>query len=76
MREIARQKNSTTTNLLIFDEIGDSSLDEDGFTSFLKIIKNESEKQNVFVISHKQEMMNNFINVLEFSMVDMFTEMC
>lgn len=75
LREIARQKNSTMTNLLIFDEIGDSSLDEEGFSSFMKIIKMESEKQNVFVISHKQEMVDNFINVIEFRKDDLFTEM-
>ena len=72
-REVAKQKNSTTTNLLIFDEIGDSSLDEDGFAAFMKIIKSESKDQNIFVISHKQEMMDNFVNVLQFTKKNMFT---
>ena len=45
-------KNSTNTNLLILDEIFDSSLDEQGTDDFFKIIKT-LEKENIFIISHK-----------------------
>ena len=54
-RAIAKMKNSTNTNLLILDEIFDSSLDNAGTDDFLKILNN-FDKQNVFVISHKQDM--------------------
>ncbi|SVC64868.1 uncharacterized protein METZ01_LOCUS317722, partial [marine metagenome] len=50
-REIARLKNSTNTNLLIMDEVFDSSLDATGTDDFLKIL-NSLESQNIFVISH------------------------
>ena len=49
-------KNSTNTNLLILDEIFDSSLDTDGTDAFLKIL-GTFDKENVFVISHKQDML-------------------
>ena len=52
-REIAKLKNSTNTNLLILDEIFDSSLDTSGTDEFMKILSNTMEKENVFVISHK-----------------------
>lgn len=54
-REIAKIKNSINTNLLILDEVFDSSLDEYGTEYFTKIIKYIIEKTNVFVISHKKE---------------------
>jgi DNA repair exonuclease SbcCD ATPase subunit len=54
LRDIARARNSATCNLLILDEVGDSSLDEAGTEEFLQIIKNLTEGQNnVFIISHK-----------------------
>ena len=55
-RAIAKMKNSTNTNLLILDEIFDSSLDADGTDAFLKIL-NTFDSENVFVISHKQDML-------------------
>lgn len=54
MREIAKKKSSMSTNLLIMDEIFDSSLDEDGSDDFMKIIS-ELNGGNVFVISHKTD---------------------
>ena len=54
-RAVAKMKNSTNTNLLILDEIFDSSLDVSGTDDFLKILHTVSDKTNVFVISHKTE---------------------
>ena len=53
-REVARVKNSVNTNLLIMDEVFDSSLDGMGTEEFLKIIRFVIKDANVFVISHKQ----------------------
>ena len=52
-REIARLKNSANTNLLILDEVFDSSLDAGGTEEFLKLLDILSERCNIFVISHK-----------------------
>ena len=65
-RAIAKMKNSTNTNLLILDEIFDSSLDGSGTDDFLKILNTFSD-QNVFVISHKQDMLiDKFRSVIQF----------
>jgi len=65
-REIARLKNSTNTNLLIIDEIFDSSLDATGTDDFLKIL-NSLESQNIFVISHKGDVMfDKFNSIIKF----------
>mgnify|MGYP003307725201 FL=1 len=60
-REIARLKNSTNTNLLIMDEVFDSSLDATGTDDFLKIL-NSLESQNIFVISHKGDVLFDKFN--------------
>lgn len=66
-REIAKLKNSTNTNLLILDEVFDSSLDEFGTDNFTKIIKYEVKNSNVFVISHKkEELIDKFDCVINF----------
>ena len=54
-REIARLKNSANTNLLILDEVFDSSLDAGGTEEFLKLLDILSERCNIFVISHKSD---------------------
>jgi DNA repair exonuclease SbcCD ATPase subunit len=59
-RQIAKLKNSMATNILILDEIGDSSLDEDGVKNVFEILKAMGEDTNVFVISHRESMMENF----------------
>ena len=65
-RAIAKMKNSTNTNLLILDEIFDSSLDGTGTDDFLKIL-NTFHDQNVFVISHKQDMLfDKFRSIVQF----------
>jgi DNA repair exonuclease SbcCD ATPase subunit len=72
-RAIAKMKNSTNTNLLILDEIFDSSLDGTGTDDFLKIL-NTFHDQNVFVISHKQDMLfDKFRSVIKFEKVKNFS---
>ena len=74
-RAIAKMKNSTNTNLLILDEIFDSSLDNTGTDDFLKIL-NTFDKQNVFVISHKQDMLfDKFRNIIQFKKEQNFSRM-
>jgi len=58
-RSVARLKNSINTNLLILDEVFDSSLDMDGTEEFMKILYSLGEGQNVFVISHKTDMLHD-----------------
>ena len=72
-RAIAKMKNSTNTNLLILDEIFDSSLDGTGTDDFLKILDSFSD-QNVFVISHKQDMLfDKFRSIIKFEKVKNFS---
>jgi len=66
-REVARFKNSANTNLLILDEVFDSSLDTVGTDEFTKIIRFVIQDSNTFVISHKADMLDKFNNVIEFS---------
>ena len=73
-RAIAKMKNSTNTNLLILDEIFDSSLDATGTDDFLKIL-NTFDKENVFIISHKQDMLiDKFRSVIKFQKVKNFSK--
>ena len=65
-REVAKFKNSTNTNLLIMDEIFDSSLDGFGVEEFLKIVKYVIEDSNTFIISHKTDLHDKFDNVVKF----------
>tara|TARA_Y100000994_G_scaffold59264_1_gene47921 strand:+ start:62 stop:1774 length:1713 start_codon:yes stop_codon:yes gene_type:complete len=65
-REIARMKNSVNTNLLIMDEVFDSSLDGFGTEEFLKIIRFVIKDANIFVISHKEGLEDKFDNVIKF----------
>jgi DNA repair exonuclease SbcCD ATPase subunit len=66
-RTIAKMKNSVNTNLLILDEVFDSSLDANGTEEFLTIINNLGGKQNIFIISHKGDTLNDkFRNILKF----------
>ena len=73
-RAIAKMKNSTNTNLLILDEIFDSSLDTDGTDAFLKIL-NTFDRENVFVISHKQDMLfDKFRHTIKFEKTRNFSK--
>jgi len=74
-REVARFKNSVNTNLLIMDEVFDSSLDGFGTEEFLKIIKYVIQDANIFVISHKSGMDERFENVIKFDKVKGFSTM-
>lgn len=75
-REIAKAKNSINTNLLILDEVFDSSLDDFGTDNFTKIIKYIIKDSNVFVISHKTEdLLDKFESVIKFEKVKGFSMM-
>ncbi len=75
-REIAKLKNSTNTNLLILDEIFDSSLDSAGTDEFMKILNSTMDKENVFVISHKGDtLIDKFPRVMKFEKYKNFTRM-
>jgi len=73
-REIAKYKNSTNTNLLIMDEVFDSSLDGMGTEEFLKIIRFVIRDANIFVISHKSELYDRFPNSIKFEKVKGFSQ--
>ena len=72
-REVAGFKNSVNTNLLILDEVFDSSLDGFGTEEFLKIIKYTIKDANIFVISHKTGLDDKFDNVIKFEKVKGFS---
>ena len=72
-RAVAKMKNSTNTNLLILDEIFDSSLDGAGTDEFLKIL-NTLDGENVFVICHKQDMLvDKFKSTFKFEKIKNFS---
>ena len=72
-RSIAKMKNSVNTNLLILDEIFDSSLDGQGTDDFFKIVKGLT-KENIYIISHKGDIMfDKFTNILKFEKYQNFT---
>jgi len=58
-REISRKKNSTNTNILILDEVFDSSLDAGGTEDFMKLLRMLSKKTHIFVISHKPDVISD-----------------
>jgi DNA repair exonuclease SbcCD ATPase subunit len=74
-REVARMKNSVNTNLLIMDEVFDSSLDGFGTEEFLKIIRFVVKDANIFVISHKESLHDKFADVIRFEKVKGFSRM-
>jgi len=74
-RSIAKMKNSTNTNLLVLDEIFDSSLDGQGTDDFFKIIKT-MPKENIFIISHKGDILfDKFTNIIKFEKEHNFTRL-
>lgn len=76
-RQIAKMKNSVNTNLLILDEIFDSSLDNAGTDYFLSIMNTFGDKSNVFVISHKgDQLFDKFHSVIKFEKRGNFSEIC
>jgi DNA repair exonuclease SbcCD ATPase subunit len=73
-RAIAKLKNSASTNLLIMDEIFDSSLDAGGTDEFLKIIKELTSDTNIIIISHKtDQLLDKFTNVIRFEKTKNFS---
>jgi len=74
-RQIAKMKNSTNTNLLMLDEIFDSSLDGQGMDDFFKIIK-QFESENIFIISHKGDILfDKFTNIIKYEKYKNFTRL-
>jgi len=75
-REVAKMKNSVATNLLILDEVFDSSLDTEGTNELLKILRSLGSETNVFVISHKGEILvDKFLRTLKFEKVNDFSKL-
>jgi DNA repair exonuclease SbcCD ATPase subunit len=74
-RQIAKLKNSTNTNLLILDEVFDSSLDSVGTEEFLKLMGEMGSETNIFVISHKgDQLFDKFRSVIRFQKKNNFSE--
>jgi len=74
-RAIAKMKNSANTNLMVLDEIFDSSLDGQGTDDFFKIVK-KLDKENIFIISHKGDILfDKFTNIIKFKKEHNFTEL-
>ena len=74
-REVARFKNSTNTNLLIMDEVFDSSLDTFGTDEFMKIIRYVLKGANIFIISHKTELLDKFSATIKFEKIKGFSHL-
>ena len=75
-RQVARMKNSVATNLLILDEVFDSSLDNDGTENLMKILNALDGESNTFVISHKGHLLaEKFEHELKFEKVNNFSVM-
>jgi DNA repair exonuclease SbcCD ATPase subunit len=76
-RDIARMKNSANTNLLILDEVFDSSLDAVGTEEVIKILQSMGGSNNIFIISHKSDqLLDKFGNVLVYKKVNNFSKLC
>ena len=74
-REISRMRNSINTNILIMDEVFDSSLDVNATDEFLKLINSQDEKSNIFVISHKTDQLNDkFQKIIRFKKIKNFSK--
>ncbi len=75
-REVARMKNSVATNLLILDEVFDSSLDASGTGELLQILRSLGKDTNLFVISHKGDILvDKFLRTLKFEKINDFSKM-
>ena len=73
-RAVSKLRNSVSTNLLIMDDIMDSSLDSAGTEEFLKIIEELSADSNIFIISHKgDQLFDKFHSVIKFEKVKNFS---
>jgi len=75
-RAVAKLKNSANTNLLIFDEVFDGSLDTNGTEEFLKLINMFNEGTNIFVISHRGDVLaDKFKHTIKFAKIKNFSQM-
>lgn len=74
-RAIAKIKNTMHTNLLILDETFDASADADAAEAFIKLIRDECANDNVFVISHRMELVDSFHGLIQFEKVKGFSRM-
>lgn len=72
-RDIARMRNSVSTNLLIMDEVFDGSLDTPGVEDFIDVIEEITGDTNIFIISHKSQMFDKFRSVIKFEKVRNFS---
>lgn len=73
-RAIAKMKNSSSTNIIFFDEILDGSLDASGIDEFIKILEKLTKENNIFIISHKEQaFLEKFPRVLKFEKVKGFS---
>jgi len=73
-RQIAKMKNSASTNLLILDETFDSSLDQDSIDNLMKII-NDYSNTNIFIISHKEDQLDGKLrSKIKFSKINNFSK--
>ena len=74
-RSVAKLKNSVNTNLLIFDEVFDGSLDINGTEEFMKLINMMNDNTNIFVITHKtDQMVDKFKHTIRFAKVKNFSQ--
>jgi DNA repair exonuclease SbcCD ATPase subunit len=71
-RDVARMKNSVSTNLVVFDELFDASLDQSGVDLAMSLINGMGDT-NVFVISHKEGIADKFSNTIRFTKKNNFT---
>jgi len=74
-RAVAKLRNSINTNLLIMDEVFDSSLDQNATDYLMNIIRDISKDSNIFIISHKEHMNEKFTNVLRFQKHKNFSQL-
>jgi DNA repair exonuclease SbcCD ATPase subunit len=75
-RAIAKMRSNALTNLLIFDEVCDSSLDDDGIEDLMKILNGMADGHNIFIISHKGDaIIDKFEQVYKFELVESYTTM-
>ncbi len=75
-RAIAKMKNSASTNLLVLDEVFDSSMDTTGTDEFMKLLNTLGDKINVFVISHKGDsLLDKFDDIIRFEKLGNFSKM-
>jgi DNA repair exonuclease SbcCD ATPase subunit len=73
-RAIAKMRNSINTNLLIMDEVFDSSLDLNSTEYLINIIRDIAKDNNIVIISHKEHMNEKFTNVIKFVKIKNFSQ--